>query len=47
VDNFVDFNFIGVIIIILSEALQAKLYGCVAVFMCRAHALGSGRDKTY
>ena len=46
-DNLGDFNFISVIIVIVSEALhtrKANPYGCVVVVSCRAHALGLGRD---
>ena len=44
-DNLGDFNFIGVIIVIVSEALhthKVKPYGCAVVVTCRAHALGLG-----
>jgi hypothetical protein len=50
VDNFGDFNFIGVIIVIASEALhtrKAKPYGCAAIVTSQAHDLGSGCDILY
>ena len=46
-DNLGDFNFIGIIIVIVSETLhtcKVKPYGCAVVVTYRTHALDLGRD---